>query len=486
MSIEHALIAQPRAEVLAVSQRQLYEAELEKGRLPQLANQPVAMEPPFTRIGLRVPDSSVTDRNMAETSAVIPDHELVRLRIWISPEQSCKWHLLEGFLKQTRRAMHRISFELAGNREGIELSLTCHKLDLPIVSIAFRSQLEYCKLTVQRNPILRSVPVAAWDSVAFEDLWPPSQYSHLLTRLDELRYSPLSSVITAMADLRPPALGLYQVLFQPVAPTHDWHSNVEALVNLEFRLKALAGSLPLQRYPMQEPGNELRGMAMDTEMKAHPDKPFFVAALRVAIARGGTRAPIALRALSTFSSLIQHGGYSWSILTQEAYKNCVSPNRFAEMFLQGHVYHPGFLLNSWELCSLVHLPPADQIERRNAPIKLLEPLQPESSLNKGTFIGLRSDVGRDRAVCLSNRMRMEHTHMIGATGTGKSTVMLHMILNDIRRGDGVALLDPHGQLVEDLLPRIPAAHHERIIYINLGDKDWVPLWNPVRSVAGQD
>ena len=69
---------------------------------------------------------------------------------------------------------------------------------------------------------------------------------------------------------------------------------------------------------------------------------------------------------------------------------------------------------------------------------------------------------------------------------GKSTTEEHMILDDIEKGDGVAVLDPHGDMVERLLCLIPEKHVERVIYFNPADPDWVPLWNPLDRIPGQE
>ena len=61
-----------------------------------------------------------------------------------------------------------------------------------------------------------------------------------------------------------------------------------------------------------------------------------------------------------------------------------------------------------------------------------------------------------------------------------------MILSDIEQGHGVAVLDPHGDLIESVLCLIPEAHVHRTIYLNPGDPDWVPIWNPLKRIPGQD
>lgn len=244
--------------------------------------------------------------------------------------------------------------------------------------------------------------------------------------------------MTSLANIQPPAVGLYQVMFQPVAPNHNWHRNVEMLMRLEFGLKSAIGPLPPQRFAQQMPDGDLRSMAMDTETKAHSDKPFFAAAMRVAVIGAGAFSDYALCALTSSSSLIQHGGRPLDWLTEADYDSRIPRNGLRRVFLDGSTYRPGFLVNSWELTSMVHIPPADVAEHRPTPIETLETLPPDPSVQVGTPIGTCRVADRDLPVCLPAVVRKEHTHLVGGTGTGKSTVMLHMILHDIEQGHGVA------------------------------------------------
>jgi DNA helicase HerA-like ATPase len=54
-----------------------------------------------------------------------------------------------------------------------------------------------------------------------------------------------------------------------------------------------------------------------------------------------------------------------------------------------------------------------------------------------------------------------HIHVIGKTGTGKSTLLKTMALQDLERGNGFALIDPHGDLVDRIAARVPASHRDR-------------------------
>ena len=65
--------------------------------------------------------------------------------------------------------------------------------------------------------------------------------------------------------------------------------------------------------------------------------------------------------------------------------------------------------------------------------------------------------------------RRHHTYIIGRTGLGKTTLLRNLIKQDIERGDGVAVLDPHGDLAEELLDDIPSSRTNDLVYFNPAD-----------------
>lgn len=78
--------------------------------------------------------------------------------------------------------------------------------------------------------------------------------------------------------------------------------------------------------------------------------------------------------------------------------------------------------------------------------------------------------------------RRRHMYLVGKTGMGKSTVMENMIIEDIRAGHGVGVIDPHGDLVEKILEFIPANRINDIVYVNPADMDWPIAFNVLESV----
>jgi len=78
--------------------------------------------------------------------------------------------------------------------------------------------------------------------------------------------------------------------------------------------------------------------------------------------------------------------------------------------------------------------------------------------------------------------RRAHIYVIGQTGTGKSTLLETMIHQDIAAGEGMALLDPHGDLVERVVGRVPASRRDDLIYVDVPDPLQPWGFNPLRGV----
>jgi len=79
--------------------------------------------------------------------------------------------------------------------------------------------------------------------------------------------------------------------------------------------------------------------------------------------------------------------------------------------------------------------------------------------------------------------RLYHTYIIGKTGTGKTTMLRNMILQDIEHLRGMALIDPHGDLVESVYEAIPEYQKNNVIYIDTTNPDQPYSYNPIRRVA---
>ena len=487
MSIEKALIAQARPHMLAARLQEAVSIESHKGCRPEVSSTPVALEPYFNPIH----QVSELYRDQGEQH-FIPEPlpqicDLVRLQLWLSPEEKFSWLNSELFLKQLRSVYQRVSFEIIGNRQKIQMQFLVHKRDLPIIQTAFQGQFEQCRLSTQFDTLFESVVAKTWEDICFLDFFPPPPYSQLLTRPNELKVTTYPALIIALMEIEPPAVGFFQAIIQPVSPSHNWHLNVQKLLDVEYAFKLLSGIQVPQRFLQQAPSGDLHQMSMEAETKAHNDKPFYSLAIRVGVISAGQNAPSRLMALSTFMNLFQHGGRSLNFITEKNYKKVLSESKLIEMFILGATYRPGFLVNSSELAGFVHVPPADILVGYEPPISILETLAVQNEdIYTGTPIGTCEDMGTLHQVCIPNKPHLRSTHIIGKPGQGKSTMMAHMILHDIDNGKGVAVIDPHGDLVDDLLCMMKEEHVEKTIYFDPGHSEYVPLWNPLKRNHGQD
>ncbi len=130
------------------------------------------------------------------------------------------------------------------------------------------------------------------------------------------------------------------------------------------------------------------------------------------------------------------------------------------------------ILSADELASLYHFPnktvetPHIQwLKAKTAPVSS------EVPQDNGTFIGLGYYRGVKRKVNIGFEDRRRHSYIIGKTGTGKSELLKEMIKQDIRAGHGVCVIDPHGDLVDDIIKYIPAERAEDVMYFDPSDTE---------------
>jgi len=127
------------------------------------------------------------------------------------------------------------------------------------------------------------------------------------------------------------------------------------------------------------------------------------------------------------------------------------------------------LLSSGELATIYHLPSAGLLTPNIKWIKMKQVAPPVNLPERGTNVGKSAFRGEERTVKVAEEDRQRHFYIIGQTGTGKSVLIQEMIRQDVESGQGVALIDPHGDLAERVLGLIPASRAEDVIYFDPGD-----------------
>ena len=106
---------------------------------------------------------------------------------------------------------------------------------------------------------------------------------------------------------------------------------------------------------------------------------------------------------------------------------------------------------------------------------------PERSDNRITLLAETNFRNQHRRFGIKRADRRAHTYLIGKTGTGKSTLIANLARQDALHGEGFALLDPHGDLVEQVLRFIPQERQHDLVYFNVPDTAHLLAFNPLEA-----
>ncbi|MBI5621364.1 type IV secretion system DNA-binding domain-containing protein [Candidatus Falkowbacteria bacterium] len=127
------------------------------------------------------------------------------------------------------------------------------------------------------------------------------------------------------------------------------------------------------------------------------------------------------------------------------------------------------ILNSEELASLYHLPLTSTdtpnirwLSAKKAPAPLTLP-------REGLRLGVNRYRGKETVIRIKRDDRRRHMYIIGKSGVGKSTMMSAMAAQDIANGEGVCVIDPHGDLVDDILTAVPKERADDVILFDPAD-----------------
>lgn len=198
-------------------------------------------------------------------------------------------------------------------------------------------------------------------------------------------------------------------------------------------------------------------------------KPGFVVSLRIVVNSTDAR-----RANSHLNNII--GAFAqFSSPTNSFKKGSIL---FKQIFMIDFIYRymplfnrGTFVLNSEELATVLHFPNKTVETHHINWLKAKSAPAPSTIPTSGLRLGSSMYRGQKKEIFISEKDRQRHMYIVGKTGTGKSEFLKDMIMQDIRAGKGLAVLDPHGELVEDILQLMPPERAEEVIYFNPSDTE---------------
>ncbi|MEX2140460.1 MAG: DUF87 domain-containing protein [Pirellulales bacterium] len=265
-----------------------------------------------------------------------------------------------------------------------------------------------------------------------------------------LNVDPLGVAVAAMEQLGPYEWALLQILYQPCE--HAWANNARQAVAHPYQT-----TQPL--FPDVPP------KVLDKKFIS----PLFAAGVRLA----ALRRPVYQHLLGWAEQFAvgeqrliaagdeNEGDFAWSTMCRGTFR-------------------PGILLNAEELASLVHLPGPSVVENSERLSRVKTRTRPTTEARHevgAVVLGDNVHQGKRRVARIPPALRERHCYIAGASGTGKSTLLLNMILQDIVAGQGVGLLDPHGDLAKEVLKRIPTNRINDVILFDPTDTEYPFAFN---------
>jgi hypothetical protein len=267
------------------------------------------------------------------------------------------------------------------------------------------------------------------------------------------KIDPFVGIIGAMAELQTGEMALFQILWQPVQ--HPW---AESIVNSVTHSDG-------KPFFVNQP--ELAGAA---EKKVAC--PLYAAVVRMLLrTASSSRMQEIYREFG--GSLRAYTNVQGNALIPLHSDDYLSDENHIEDVLRRQSRRSGMILNSDELIGFVHLPSSsvrstvllrDAGKTKAAPADLQRP--------SGLVIGDNEHNGQTVPVYLTADQRVRHTHIIGIPGTGKSSLLFNLIRQDIENGQGVGVLDPHGDLIDQILGIIPDHRIKEVVLVNLSDTEF--------------
>jgi hypothetical protein len=214
-------------------------------------------------------------------------------------------------------------------------------------------------------------------------------------------------------------------------------------------------------------------------IKSKLGQPLFEVSIRVLVAAEdeqeiGRRLNAILASFKPFKStynqeFITHTGMSIFDRHDHQYE------RFLARTISPHWPDQQTVLSASELADLYHFPNTD-LSKTEDLVKSRSPDLPaplsikRSNADLDVIVGVNEHGGDNQAIGMTLGQRQKHAYIIGKTGTGKSTLLLQSIYQDMVNGKGLAVLDPHGDMFQELLGIIPKHRRKDVVVFNPKDE----------------
>ncbi|WP_041598997.1 type IV secretory system conjugative DNA transfer family protein [Hahella chejuensis] len=401
----------------------------------------------WQRLFQRRPDRQILPQKSYEEQPPFPralPYEPVSFQLCIPPEYKTNHERMCAMLRTLTGAMETISFELVGTDGVVECALTCHQIDAEYVGSTLRAFLPEGSVHAGDDLLL-----AAWDGTNTQariDFGLFREFFIPLVHVRNFAIDPYIALVSALSRAGEGECLCMQVLIEPVK--NPWARTImDALTDEEDGSCFFADAPEFLQFA-----------------KMKTASPLFAVSLRVGAQADELRIP---ELLAGFDGVFDQYG---SVHGNELFPLDVTyyPTYDDDTLLYSRAsHHTGMILSLEELVGLVHIPD----ESVRGPLVREIAGFPEEDEN-GLVIGSYQHDGERIPATIPHIDRFAHTHVVGASGTGKSSLLLSMMLQDARGGNGCMLIDPHGDLTDDILQCMPENRFDDVIVFDPSDEQF--------------
>jgi hypothetical protein len=374
---------------------------------------------------------------------------LVELKTSLPAKLDISKDAFEHFLFTLSHCQQPIAFELLGTEGRVVAQFAATEADAPLLRRQLGAHFPEATFIPTQDTLKNAWIESSGDEMFAIEFGLEKEFFFPLAtgKLDAF-----VGIVGAMTELQPGEIALFQVLFEPVR--HDWAENIEASVT-----HADGKPFFVNAPELTEAANKKASRSL------------FAAVVRIALcADSESRSLQLVRDLAGALRVFTHSqGNALIPLSNEDYP-------FEEHILDvvgRQSRRSGMLLTSDELIGFVHLPSSavrspvlqrDAGKTRSAPAIVQQ--------QQGVLLGNNNHAGKTIPVRLTPDQLTQHVHIIGKQGTGKSTLLLNIIRQLIESGSGVAVLDPHGDLIQKILGLIPTERIDDVVLVDPADADY--------------
>lgn len=373
------------------------------------------------------------------------------LRIVLPKEQKIGKPFVDQLVTSATYCTHPISFEIIGTPEEIVVQMAATLKDLPQLRQQLSSYFPDARFRENKDGYLEYYWEDSDGLSQIVDFGLSNEFMIPLDTVSNLELDPLVSIIGALTELEYDEVGIFQVLFQKAHS--NWASEITDAVRFTDGTPVFSDAPEMIPHAKRKLASPLYAAVIRVAAKAN-DKERLWQIVR------GVSAGMAQLSTPASNELIP--------LSNDGY----SHEYHEQALLRRLSFRCGMILNQDELISLVH-PPSHTV--RSA--KLVRDDErtktaPAVAYGNPLVLGENTHQGTTRQVTLSNDQRTKHIHLIGSTGSGKSTLLRNFIRQDMEKGHGLCLIDPHGDLVDAVVENVPDDRTGDVILFDPSDSEY--------------